>query len=75
MSRPLFQARPARSGRQTICPRCGARPGQACTGKQGQQLAGIHFQRSGASRRAFRVAMALYAPLRARPDVKVRLQP
>ena len=46
------------------CPRCSAFPGSPCRGLSGQTLAGVHFQRTGANRRAFAAAIhLLYAPL------------
>jgi hypothetical protein len=35
---------------QTACPACRAHRGQPCTGKQGERLAGVHFQRTTALR-------------------------
>ncbi len=49
---------------QVSCPACSARIGRPCTGKQGEQLHGVHFQRTTALRAATIAAYkALYAPL------------
>ena len=49
---------------QTACPVCRAHIGAPCTGKHGERLPGIHFQRGHALRSATRAALhALYAPL------------
>lgn len=49
---------------QTACPACRARTGQPCTGKQGERLPGVHFQRTAALRSETIAAYkALYAPL------------
>lgn len=60
-----------RTNYQTGCPACSARTGQPCTGKQGERLPGIHFQRTAALRTATLAAYkALYAPLTTRTAVR-----
>lgn len=55
----------ARRNHQTSCPACQARTGQPCTGKRGEKLQGVHFQRTAVLRAASLAAFkALYAPLR-----------
>lgn len=49
---------------QIACPACRAGIGRPCTGKQGERLQGVHFQRTTALRAASIAAFkALYAPL------------
>lgn len=49
---------------QIACPACSARSGHPCTGKRGERLQGVHFQRTTALRAASIAAFkALYAPL------------
>jgi hypothetical protein len=56
------------------CPSCGAAPGAACRDKHNNPLPGIHFKRSTAGRRSFRLAMAMYAPLGFVEKPSARLQ-
>ncbi len=49
---------------QVACPACAARVGRPCTGKLGETLQGVHFQRTNALRTAAIAAFReLYAPL------------
>ena len=49
---------------QVACPTCRAAIGRPCSGKQGERLHGVHFQRTTALRHATLAAFqALYAPL------------
>jgi hypothetical protein len=54
---------------QVNCPYCRARTGRPCTGKEGERLPGVHFQRTTALRAASIAAFkALYAPLTPRQE-------
>jgi hypothetical protein len=49
---------------QVACPACRANIGRPCTGKEGERLQGVHFQRTTALRAASIAAFrSLYAPL------------
>lgn len=51
---------------QVNCPFCLARVGRPCTGKEGERLQGVHFQRTTALRAQVIAAYkSLYAPLTA----------
>lgn len=53
-----------RRNHQVACPACRANVGRSCTGKQGETLQGVHFQRVTALRAAsFAALRYLYAPL------------
>lgn len=55
-----------RRNHQVACPACRANVGRSCTGKQGETLQGVHFQRVTALRTAsFAALRYLYAPLTA----------
>ena len=59
---------------QIACPACHARTGRPCTGKQGERLPGVHFQRTTALRTACLAAVKLlYAPLQTRASALGRL--
>ncbi len=51
------------AARQIRCPFCSAAPGMPCRGREGESLAGTHFQRVRLSRNAIHAAMELYRPL------------
>ncbi len=55
-----------RSNSQTVCSQCLAGRGRPCVDKNGQVMAGVHFQRMTAQRREVRAAINYYAGLNLR---------
>lgn len=63
----------ARAQYQVRCPVCLASPNRPCSGKAGERLRGVHFQRATALHRAQIEALkVLYAPLPIRSSPQAR---